>query len=199
MKKQIPLLVLLITAVFLAGCSPKADNRSTTQSVGEVYPGIAQQSLTVNGYPSPDPQDQAMSAYPSDTNTEIFLPPEPPATAPEPEKGKASISGALYSFTSKIRLPGTQAYLTRASGEQGNQLNPVLTGPQPEIGDITFSTDNKGNFELNNIPPGKYFIIVWAPYSWSVVQKSETDNSALLFDLVADQPKPVGIVVTSWP
>ncbi len=116
-----------------------------------------------------------------------------------PNLRKASVSGAIYSFTTKIRVAGTYAYLTPALGENKDQMPGVLIGPQKEKGDFAFHTDDKGNFELNNVPPGKYFIILWAPMTWNEVQVSETDIKALLVDLPADQKTVLGTLYIAWP
>lgn len=216
MMNKLSLLMLLVIVIIVTGCSSETSGTTEAPSSTEAaypYPAnIDPDTLPPDPYPYPSPQSQAipeypgisaepqsLSEYPDPLNTDVYLPPEPPNTAPKPKPGMAAISGALYSYNSEIRIAGTQAYLTLASGENQDELYPVLGGPKPEIGDITFTTDEKGNFELDNIPPGRYFLIVWAPYSWSPVQISETDNAALLFDLKADQEHPLGVLNVSWP
>ena len=99
----------------------------------------------------------------------------------------------------KIRIAGTLAYLTPAQGEQKDQMPALLTNPDPKRGDVFFTTDDKGNFQLDNVQPGNYFLIVWSPYTWEVAQISETDEKALLVELKADQKNILGVVLVGWP
>jgi hypothetical protein len=190
---------IIISVLALVGCgtttpakvtSPQNPNTTTEIPNVSSYPSpVAQNFYGSNGYPIAGNEQQAF--------TEPI--PIPPQSAPEPLTGKVSISGVLYSSTSNIILRNTQAYLTLASGVGNDQLNPVLGGPKPQIGDILFTTDEKGNFELNNVPAGKYFIVVWAPLSWTVVMKSKTDANAMLMNLQAGSKTPLGVLFVSWP
>lgn len=178
---------------------PATDNTNTVLNSNTEYPAVTQQALAVPGYPTPDISNLQSSPYPSTTNINVNLPPDPPVSAPDPESGKASISGALFSYTQKIRLAGTIVYLTPATGDQKDQMPPILIGPHAEKGDYAFKTDEKGNFELNNVPPGRYFMIVQAPLTWDEVQVSETDIKPFLIDLKADQKNALGVLIVSWP
>ena len=109
------------------------------------------------------------------------------------------MSGGLYSYNMKIRIAGTLAYLTPAEGEQKDQVPSLLTNPQPERGDVFFTTDDKGNFELDNVSPGKYFLIIWSPYTWEVAQISEVNEKALPIELKADQKTILGTILVGWP
>jgi hypothetical protein len=204
MKITIPILTLLLISLFLASCSPAGP------TVNPAYPATAAQSGSGNPYPlssgqsgegNPYPtfEPQSVPAYPGSSQINVQLPPDPPQTAPEPEAGKASISGALYSWTTKIRIAGTYAYIALAPEKASNQPDPLLAGPKKEAGDIAFTTDDKGNFEINNIPPGKYIIVVWAPYTWDFAQISEKDTQTLIIDLKADTKNTLGTVYLGWP
>jgi hypothetical protein len=199
--KSVFLPVFLISLFFITSCSPTPAtvNPGASSSSTADYPAPVEQGLGVQGYPTPDLSNMQAVPYPLTTEIKIDLPPDPPDSAPEPETGKASISGALFSYTQKIRLAGTIAYLTPATGDKKDQMPSILIGPKSEKGDYTFKTDDKGNFELNNVPPGKYFMIVQSPLTWDEVQTSETDLKPLLFDLQADQKHILGALVLSWP
>jgi hypothetical protein len=200
--KSVFLPVILISLfILLSSCSPAPAivNPGASSSSTAEYPAPVGQGLAVPGYPTPDLSNMQAVPYPSTTEIKIDLPPDPPVSAPEPETGKASISGALFSYTQKVRLAGTISYLTPATGDHKDQMPSVLIGPNAEKGDYAFKTDDKGNFELNNIPPGKYFMIVQAPLTWDEVVTSETDMKPLLFDLQANQKHILGTLVVSWP
>lgn len=111
----------------------------------------------------------------------------------------ASISGSLYSYTTQIRLGDTQFYLTPAKGENQDQVPSALVGPEEANGDLPYATDKDGNFSINNVPPGKYYLVVWAPYTWVVVQKTESDITPYLLNLEAGQKYPFGVLYAAWP
>lgn len=116
---------------------------------------------------------------------------------PIPELGKASVSGLLYSFTGKGPIPGTLFYLTPVR-EIGNPPN-VLVGPHSDQGDVRGVSDSEGRFILNNVPPGNYYLVVWAPYNWILAVESETDATPRLITLKPNQRLSLGIIYLSWP
>lgn len=116
---------------------------------------------------------------------------------PIPEPGKASVSGLLYSFTGKGPIPGTLFYLTPV-GELDDPPN-VLVGPRSDQGDIRGISDDKGQIVLNNVPPGNYYLVVWAPYNWILAVESETDATPRLIILEPNQRVNLGIIYLSWP
>jgi hypothetical protein len=204
MKATILRLVLLTAWFIMASCSPGVPAANPAYPAASAQPGAASpyppsSGQPVEGNPYPTFQVQPPPVYPDSTQINIQLPPDPPSAAPDPETGKASISGALYSWTTKIRIAGTYSYLTLAPDRSKNQPDPLLAGPKKELGDIAFTTDEKGNFEINNIPPGKYILVIWAPYTWDFAQVSETDSTTLIIDLKPDTRNPLGVVYVGWP
>jgi hypothetical protein len=120
--------------------------------------------------------------------------------APLPSQNKAALSGRFYSYTSEQEIPQTLFYLTPAVGPDKMQMPALLTGPEVSAGDIQGQTDQLGQFTLNDIPPGNYYLIVWAPpYSWSEAQMGPVDPSPRLISLSPNQSLPLGIVYVSWP
>lgn len=150
-------------------------------------------------YPALQSQNSAYPMAEGLENLPTQITPNPPANAPEPEAGKGSISGTLYSPTQKMVIPDTQFYLTPGWGEDHLEVPPIFVGPQVDKGDISLITDNLGNFSVNNIPPDNYYLVVWAPMTWDVAQVSETDIQPMLLEIMADQMYPYGIVYVSWP
>jgi hypothetical protein len=119
--------------------------------------------------------------------------------APQPEVGKASISGTLYSFTIFRVIPKTFFYLTKATGANNRDLPPAFIGPEQSRGDIIGTSDEKGQFFMTNIPPGNYFLVVSAPLRWSFAVVSDKDFAPLLIELSSNQKQPLGIIYVSWP
>jgi hypothetical protein len=116
----------------------------------------------------------------------------------EPEAGMASIGGTLFTYVSEAPIPGTLFYLTPAMGE--SDLPPgVYVGPQEENGDVSGMSDINGRFVLNNVPEGKYYLAVWAPYNWILAVESAGSSSPRLFTLRSGQQEDLGLVYLSWP
>jgi hypothetical protein len=127
------------------------------------------------------------------------LTPMPPSDAPQPEAGMAALSGALFSYTINKIIPGTMFYLTKAQGENHDSMPGFLAGPDPARGDFIKYSDPYGNFQLDNIPPGSYFLIVSAPYNWCPAENSPDDPAPRLIQLRAGDRLALGIVYVSWP
>lgn len=118
---------------------------------------------------------------------------------PETKTGKTYLRGILYSYTIDSIIPGTGIYLTPAVGDNNNEFPTMLVGPQESRGDIATFSNLEGIFEFNDVEPGNYYLIVWAPLSWSVVVNSETDQQPMLIELSANQQLDMGIALVSWP
>jgi hypothetical protein len=76
----------------------------------------------------------------------------------------------------KEPIAETYFYLTPGVGEHGDQIPRLLTGAGPK--DIQSHTDRQGWFAVDNIPPGTYFMVVWAPLAWAVLETEEGDATA---------------------
>jgi hypothetical protein len=96
-------------------------------------------------------------------------------------------------------IPDTDFYLTAALGDK-KEIPPVFTGPNLKIGDITGRSDKNAEFQLDNLPPGAYYLIVWAPYSWIPAVNPSTDPARdFLIEVKAGQKYPLGVVQFAWP
>jgi hypothetical protein len=119
---------------------------------------------------------------------------------PTSQPGMASLNGMLHSYTVDQDLPETLYYLTRGVGEANDILHPVIVGPLDENDDIRGFTDSDGRLTAVNIPPGRYFVIVWAPpYNWEPVVVSPQDPTPLLIELEADENLTIETFFVSWP
>jgi hypothetical protein len=122
-----------------------------------------------------------------------------PAAAPQPTNGRGSISGIVYSERLGRGVGGTGLYLTKGVGKENRQISPLIVGPQREQGDIVFRTDAEGRFELNDIPPGPYFMVMMPPDGWVVVETTREGGIPQLVDVKADQGLPLGLLYVLWP
>ena len=155
-----------------------------------------QPQLTVSPIKSVSPTGQVSPLAPA-SNVPL---PAAPSDVPAPLPGKAAISGVLYSFNSSQIVPGTLFYLTKAVGDDKQSMPFVLIGPNDEAGDIRGQSDAKGQFTLNAVPPGSYFLIIWnPPYDWEPGVISGEDHTPRLIQLSADEKKQLGVVFVSSP
>ncbi len=181
-------LIIVLAVLLLAACS-----NEPAQSPN-AYPGPS----SLSAYPGPN----SLAPYPAPQElpgidgTAI---PIWPTNPPPPESGKASISGTVFSYTINRLVPGTLFYLTPAAGSDHRSVPAIIIGPDEGKGDIRGTTDGKGQFVLNKVPPGNYYLVLWAPYDWVLAENSKEDNSPRLFELAANEKQQLGMVYAPWP
>lgn len=195
---------ILVVGLIITSCSTSTD--APTLSGYPAPPASTEAPTTPGypGYPAPSastPATSSSSAYPGSEvlpspSAEI---PEVTPEAPIPSSGKASIAGVLYSYTALRIIRGTPFYLTRASGSDQRALPPLILGPNDRIGDILGQSDAKGEFIVNDLSPGNYYLIVSAPLNWVVAESPPGNTAPLLIELMADQQVSLGVVYLSWP
>jgi hypothetical protein len=207
--KKLLLIIFVIATIILASCtsnpttavSPslptQAINNSLSNNLGYAYPSVDEPVIvpTVADFSSTYPSPAGITITP----LPVGMLPEPPQDAVEPDPGKASVSGNLFSYTQRVIIPETEFFLTPAVGPEKNDVPPVIVAPDPSRGEIIGRSDSSGNISLNDVPPGKYFLVVWSPLSWSVAQNSDTDINPMLIELTADSQNPLGVIYLSWP
>jgi len=123
----------------------------------------------------------------------LFRLPEDP---PVPDPGMASISGVLYTLTGKGVIPETAFYLIRVD-EINPRLPMILTGPR--VGDPQGRSDAYGIIVLRNVPPGSYYLAVWAPYNWVIAIESGNNRVPRLIVIKPNQRLNLGIIYLQWP
>jgi hypothetical protein len=121
-------------------------------------------------------------------------------TVPEPLDGFGAIAGEVYSYGIGEAVPGTQFYLTRADEVNGKFVPPeVYFGPRPETGDIVGMTTGLGQVQLNNVPPGHYYMLLWTVYNWLSVYESEGAPAPLQITIEAGDKLDLGMIYVNWP
>lgn len=148
------------------------------------------------GYPS---LSNTALSYPGPTITQSSQSPDAQIEAPVPEKGLASISGVLYSYTMQTVVVGTPFYLTSAIGPDKQTVPPVLTGPEDDRGDIRGQSNDKGQFVIVGIPPGNYYLVVSTPLNLTLADVAPDNQKPRLIELAPDQQLPLGVIYLSWP
>jgi hypothetical protein len=120
--------------------------------------------------------------------------------APAPQEGKASLSGVLYSPGVNRIIPGTQFYLTPAIEDNGQLYIPTMfVGPQVDKGDVAGMSNEKGQIMLDNVPPGNYYLAVWAIYNWPLAFGANDDKLPLLITVKAGDQRDLGLLYVEWP
>ena len=120
--------------------------------------------------------------------------------AKDPVSGKASVSGVLFEFTtdhsSDRVIPNNLFYLTPAVVDGDKVHSPVgYHGPQEDKGDIKGVSNLKGQIFLNNIPPGKYYLVVQKqPYDWYLGFESAKAPTPELITLKAGDKLDLGLL-----
>jgi hypothetical protein len=156
--------------------------------------------LDTSGYPAPNAGGDPVNGYPG-ADSLLLGPQTPlePQAPPAPASGLASISGVLVARDPFSAIPATNFYLTRGEGDDGRTPPEYLNGPDASRGDQAGTTDEGGRFSLTDIPPGTYFLYVWAPLTWREAEAGENDQSPMRIELTSDQQLAMGTVYVSWP
>ncbi len=120
--------------------------------------------------------------------------------SPTPQEGAAALSGVLYSANVNRIIPGTTFYLTPAIEDNGQLYIPsVFVGPQVERGDIAGTSNEKGQIMLDNVPPGNYYLAVWAIYNWPLAFGAQNDSLPLMITVKAGEQQDFGLLYVDWP
>ena len=135
-----------------------------------------------------------------ETVSDVFTQLANETKAPAPQEGMASLSGVLYSPGINRIIPGTQFYLTPAIEDNGQLYIPTMfVGPQLDKGDVAGISNEKGQIMLDNIPPGNYYMPVWAIYNWPLAFGAKDDKLPLMITLKAGEQRDLGLLYVEWP
>lgn len=166
--------------VLLAGCS------NATSAVPNPMASEDSQNVISTAYPF-TMGNSVSTAYPNSTSKGDFA---APTLAPQ-DPTKASINGSIFLLSVNNTARNTSIYLTPALGED-KQPPHILVGALPEKGDILGTTDENGNFKINNIPPGDYYLVIDFPDQKHLAQISKDNTNPLLINLSSGQDVPLG-------
>jgi hypothetical protein len=123
--------------------------------------------------------------------------PTPAPTLARPAPGEAAIQGKLIVTGTQQPLSETVFYLTPGIGEQGDEPPVALGAIQAQ--DIQGRTEMDGSFVLTDVPPGNYYMVIWAPLNWSILPEPDQDETPRLLELEAGQTLNLGEMVIIWP
>lgn len=199
------LFVSILIACILAGClnfpihTPQPVDTNQLSQPTEIQPdasppsnALAEPQVTYPGLGTNTQNTYPMDNIPTSTSIEQL---QPPASAPAPDKDRAAVSGLLYAFDISVVVTNKIFYLSPALMIDGKPVvSPIITSPSVENGDIVATTDANGKFEINNITPGYYYLMVNYPDHTVIGLSSPNTSQILLISLEAGSSVPLGIV-----
>lgn len=195
MPRRLNLIALGLLVIGLAACGSAAPSLPAAS----VQPTPAPDGLT-GGYPAPGSAVPESYPAPGDAiPTVAFGIPALPDMAPQPSPGRASVAGVLFSHRENRAIVHTGFYFTPATGPNGDEPPPVVGDPDSARGDFAGQTDATGQFVLTDLAPGRYYVFVWAPYDWRVVENGPEDRAPRLVELRADEGAVLGVLYVDWP
>jgi len=177
----------MVVGIVLAACtaSPSAPTLTPSRQRAE---------------PSPLSTATELKAFESPLTLESPLPtpPHTPLVVETPKPGRASVSGVIWSTGGNGPIPKTSLYLSPVQSLDP-KAQPLILGPQNDRGDVRGVSDGEGRFVFNSIPPGQYFLYVWAPLNWIAATQNATTEDLLQIVLAPDAVVDIGRVDVSWP
>ncbi len=196
MRLRVFTITAILLALLLVSCASQTlntpiPNANGADETGNVATPAMETGNPETGYFAPQNGSSPAEGY---LPPQSDLVPDAPKDAPVPQPGKAAISGSLVLLNSGSALPGVAFYLTPAVGDLKNEVPPLLLGPNPNSGDVVGLSDEKGNFRLDNIPPGNYFLVINFFNSLPLAQSTTEDATPLFIMLNEGQSLALGAV-----
>jgi len=203
-KKKTLTFFLFISILLVSGC--RGENKtfdistpSTQQEVAEPETIVLEKISIPAGIEQMYPPEglEASTTYPAwEVPTVEAQTLRPPTEAPLPASGKVSVSGLLFAFDISVPLSNINFVLIPAVVIDGvPRVPPILTYGNPKDGDVLGKTDGSGIFYLDNIMPGKYYLLVNYPDHSEIAVDPDNTSAPLLFDFKADTSYPRGVVL----
>ena len=109
-----------------------------------------------------------------------------------PDMNFGSVSGLILNGTTNTLMYDTDIFLFQTSEVENYKLPPFLIGWNPKNGDVSGKTQENGQFEFNNVIPGKYYLITSTDLS--PIYKSPAEAQPLLIEVEANRINNLGKV-----
>lgn len=95
---------------------------------------------------------------------------------------------------------GTSFYLANALEADGKFLPPAIYfGPKAESGDYSGLSDMRGVVQLDDVPPGHYYLMVWSVYNWLNTFDNADESYPVLITVNPGEKTNLGVLYADWP
>lgn len=110
----------------------------------------------------------------------------------------SSVCGTLLSQTTGRPVSETIILLMR--GRQAGEEAPIMiSGANLDVGDLSSTSAADGSFYFEDVPPGTYYLAVWAPYDWLLVPGLDGDRLPRRIVVKTGASLSLGVVSLQWP
>jgi hypothetical protein len=125
---------------------------------------------------------------------------EPAAAATAtPTPGLGCLTGHAVMVANGAGIPGTTYYLAPALGGEDPHPPVMYAGPDREQGHVPGVSGSRGEIDLRDVAPGRYYLALWAPYDWVLAVRSSASEEPLLITIEPDTCTELGEIWFSWP
>ncbi len=188
------IILVMISIITLAGCNlsgiPKSQREGTSTTSLEI------QSTTTQGYPAPNetpPSISFESGYPAPETTQSILHYPNQISIPTASAGQGIVTGQLV-----IKNEESSPYLAPSlylgpAVEANEQKFPPLISLDVEI-DLKAIQDKTGKFVFSGVKPGKYGLIIWSPFSQTVILDPNNEGFPLIIEVTPGDIIDLGMI-----
>ena len=136
---------------------------------------------------------------PTAAPTTVVAPSAEATATPAPASGMGCIVGQAVTVVNGAGIPGTTYYLAPALGDDDPHPPVMYAGPDREQGHVPGTSGAAGEIDLRDVPPGRYYLAIWAPYDWVLAMASSASEEPLLITIEPDTCTELGQTWFSWP
>jgi len=122
-----------------------------------------------------------------------------PTATPSLAPGMGCMTAIALTIGTDAPIPGTRFYLAPALGGDDPHPPVMYAGPDPEKGHVPGTTGEAGEIDLREVPPGRYYLAMWAPYDWVLAVTARDDETPLLISVEAGSCVELGELWFPWP
>jgi len=113
--------------------------------------------------------------------------------------GMGCLIGQAVTLANRAGIPGTTYYLAPALGGDDPYPPVMYAGPDRERGHVPGISGPQGEIELRDVPPGRYYLAMWAPYDWVLAVVSPENEAPLLVTIEPGLCTDLGQICFPWP
>lgn len=111
-------------------------------------------------------------------------------------EGQAAFTGIAYSVRFENAIPETAWYMVPA---KSLDTPLVLAGPEADEAKYSGKSGADGRITVENLEPGDYFLVIWAPYGWIPAATAPDGEVPLVISMKAGEQRDFGQLLFPWP